>query len=107
MGNAMRKRKVRTTAVSITNNNISTIAQPRFNRPIKPTCFEPLTRVPSWPLVNFQVPWRIQLLQGSSLEYSLLGHTSLLFLPFRASLHLWQRSIAAAPSNVNTFSLLG
>lgn len=59
-----------------------------FTGPIKSVCFEPLKRVSSWQLPNCQVPWRVQKLWGNSLEYSLLGHTSLLFLPFRASPHV-------------------
>lgn len=62
------------------------LAQRCLNRPIKPGCFEPLTRVPGWQMVSPHVPQRVQLLGGSSLEHPLLGHTSLLFLP--SGLHL-------------------
>lgn len=77
------KRKARNPAASQKKQHL---AQRCFNRPIKPGCFEPLTRVPGWQMVSPHVPQRVQLLGGSSPEHPLLGHTSLLFLP--SGLHL-------------------
>lgn len=87
----------------VTKNNLTV----PLHSPATPTRIEPPTRAPSWQLVSPQLPWRVQLPRGSNPEYSLLGHTSSLPLPFRASSHTWRRSVAAAPSNINTFSLLG